>query len=153
MNMQVILKEKVENLGVLGDIVNVKPGYARNFLIPFGKAVQATKENLKIFEAQKAELEKAEKARFEAALEIADAIKDKVYTIFAQAGEGGKLFGSVGTAVIAESISSQSGKNIEKSQIRMPDGVIRTIGEFDLTVHVYTDVDVNIKVNVVASES
>ena len=151
--MQVILKEKVENLGVLGDIVNVKPGYARNFLIPFGKAVQATQANIKAFEAQKAELEKAEKARFEAAVAVADAIKDKVYTIAAQAGEGNKLFGSVGTAEVAEAVSNKSGKKIEKSQVRMPEGVIRILGEFELTVHVYTDVDADIKVNVVAAEA
>lgn len=150
--MQVILKEKVENLGILGDIVNVKPGYARNFLIPFSKAVQATKTNIEVFEAQKAELEKAEKARFDAAVVTADAIKDKVYTVAAQAGEGGKLFGSVGTAEVAQAVSKESGKEIEKSQVRMPEGVIRTIGEFDLTVHVYTDVDADIKVNVVAAE-
>lgn len=151
--MQVILKEKVENLGVLGDIVNVKPGYARNFLIPFGKAVQATKTNIEVFEAQKAELEKAEKARFDAAVITADSIKDKVYTIEAQAGDGGKLFGSVGTAEVAEAVSKESGKEIEKSQVRMPEGVIRSIGEFELSIHVYTDVDADIKVNVVAMQS
>ncbi|MED7819810.1 MULTISPECIES: 50S ribosomal protein L9 [unclassified Francisella] len=151
--MQVILKEKVENLGVLGDIVNVKPGYARNFLIPFGKAVQATKTNIEVFEAQKAELEKAEKARFDAAVVTADSIKDKVYTIEAQAGDGGKLFGSVGTAEVAEAVSKESGKEIEKSQVRMPEGVIRSIGEFELSIHVYTDVDADIKVNVVAMQS
>jgi large subunit ribosomal protein L9 len=151
--MQVILKEKVENLGVLGDIVNVKPGYARNFLIPFGKAVQATKANIEVFEAQKAELEKAEKARFDAAVATAESIKDKVYTIEAQAGDGGKLFGSVGTAEVAEAVSKASGKEIEKSQVRMPEGVIRTTGEFELSIHVYTDVDADIKVNVVAMQS
>lgn len=151
--MQVILKEKVENLGVLGDIVNVKPGYARNFLIPFGKAVQATKAKIEVFEAQKAELEKAEKARFDAAVATAESIKDKVYTIEAQAGDGGKLFGSVGTAEVAEAVSKESGKEIEKSQVRMPEGVIRTIGEFELSIHVYTDVDADIKVNVVAMQS
>ena len=151
--MQIILKEKVENLGVLGDIVNVKPGYARNYLIPFGKAVQATKSNVEDFEAQKAELEKAEKARFEAAEAAAEIIKGKEYTISAKAGEGGKLFGSVGTAEIAVAVTKDTGKEIEKSQVRMPEGVIRTTGEFDLTIHVYTDVDVDIKVNVVAAES
>ena len=151
--MQVILKEKVENLGVLGDIVNVKPGYARNFLIPFGKAVQATKANIEVFEAQKAELEKAEKARFDEAVVTADSIKNKVYTIEAQAGDSGKLFGSVGTAEVAEAVSKESGKEIEKSQVRMPEGVIRTTGEFELSVHVYTDVDADIKVNVVAMKS
>ena len=151
--MQVILKEKVENLGVLGDIVTVKPGYARNFLILFGKAVQATKANIEVFEAQKAELEKAEKARFDAAVATAESIKDKVYTIEAQAGDGVKLFGSLGTAEVAEAVSKESGKEIEKSQVRMPEGVIRTIGEFELSIHVYTDVDADIKVNVVAMQS
>lgn len=151
--MQVILKEKVENLGVLGDVVNVKPGYARNFLIPFSKAVQATEANIKAFELQKAELEKAEKARFDAAVATAEAIKDKEYTIPAKAGEGGKLFGSVGTAEVSEAISQASGQAIEKSQVRMSEGVIRSTGEFDLTVHLYTDVDAAIKVKVVAAES
>lgn len=150
--MQVILKEKVENLGVLGDVVNVKPGYARNLLIPFGKAVQATEANVKVFEAQKADLEKAEKARFEAAKATAETINEKEFTIPAKAGEGGKLFGSVGTAEVAEAVSKNSGVEVSKSQVRMPEGVIRTIGEFDLTVHVYTDVDADIKVKVVASE-
>ena len=151
--MQVILKEKVENLGVLGDVVSIKPGYARNFLIPFGKAVQATEANIKVFEAQKADLEKAEKARFDAAVVTADAIKDKEYTIPAKAGEGGKLFGSVGTAEVAEAVSAASGQAIEKSQVRMPEGVIRSTGEFELTVHLYTDVDAGIKVKVIAAEA
>ncbi|AXA33864.1 MULTISPECIES: 50S ribosomal protein L9 [Francisella] len=150
--MQVILKEKVENLGVLGDVVNVKPGYARNLLIPFGKAVQATEANVKVFEAQKADLEKAEKARFDAAKATAETINEKEFTIPAKAGEGGKLFGSVGTAEVAEAVSKNSGVEVSKSQVRMPEGVIRTTGEFELTVHVYTDVDADIKVKVVAAE-
>lgn len=150
--MQVILKEKVENLGVLGDVVNVKPGYARNLLIPFGKAVQATEANVKVFEAQKADLEKAEKARFDAAKATAETINEKEFTIPAKAGEGGKLFGSVGTAEVAEAVSRNSGVEVSKSQVRMPEGVIRTTGEFELTVHVYTDVDADIKVKVVATE-
>jgi large subunit ribosomal protein L9 len=151
--MQVILKEKVENLGVLGDIVNIKPGYARNFLIPYGKAVQATEANIKVFESQKAELQKAEKARFAAAVVAAEGIKDKEYTIPAKAGEGGKLFGSIGTAEVAEAVSAASGQAIEKSQVRMPEGVIRSTGEFELTVHLYTDVDAGIKVKVIAAEA
>ena len=151
--MQVILKEKVENLGVLGDVVNIKPGYARNFLIPYGKVVQATEANIKVFESQKAELQKAEKARFAAAEVTAEEIKDKEYTIPAKSGEGGKLFGSVGTLEVAEAVSAASGKTIEKSQVRMPEGVIRSTGEFELTVHLYTDVDANIKVKVIAAEA
>ncbi len=151
--MQVILKEKVENLGVLGDVVNIKPGYARNFLIPYSKAVQATEANVKIFESQKIELQKAEKARFDSAVVTAEGIRDKEYTIPAKAGEGGKLFGSVGTAEVAEAVSAASGQDIEKSQVRMPEGVIRYTGEFELTVHLYTDVDADIKVKVVAAEA
>jgi large subunit ribosomal protein L9 len=150
--MQVILKEKVENLGVLGDVVNIKPGYARNFLIPLGKAVQATQANLEVFNLQKTDLEKVEKARFDAAVTTAETIKDKVYTIPAKAGESGKLFGSVGTVEVAEAVSKATGKSIEKSQVRMPEGVIRNIGEFDLTVHMYTDVDADIKIKVIAYE-
>ncbi|APC97121.1 50S ribosomal protein L9 [Francisella frigiditurris] len=149
--MRIILKERVENLGVLGDIVNVKPGYARNFLIPFGKAVQATDANVVAFEKQKVELEKAEHARFEAAQVIAEAIKEKQYDIAAQAGEGGKLFGSVGTKEVADAIAAASGHEIEKSHVRMPEGVIRSIGEYELSIHLYTDLDVVVKVNVVAA--
>ncbi|MDE4986259.1 50S ribosomal protein L9, partial [Francisella tularensis subsp. holarctica] len=97
------------------------------------KAVQATHANIKAFAAQKAELENAEKARFEAAVAVADAINDKVYTIAAQAGECGKLFGSVGIAEVSEAVSNQSGKKIEKIQERMPECVIRSIVEFELT--------------------
>ena len=151
--MQVILKEKVENLGVLGDVVNIKPGYARNFLIPYGKAVQATEANIKVFELQKAELQKAEKARFDVAIAAAEKIKDKEYTIPAKAGDGGKLFGSVGTLEVAEVVSAASGQTIEKSQVRMPQGVIRSTGEFEITVHLYTDVDADIKIKVIADEA
>lgn len=150
--MKIILKERVENLGVLGDVVNVRPGYARNFLVPFGKAVQATEANIETFNKQKAELEKAEKARFETAQKSAEAIEGKEYTVAAQAGEGGKLFGSVGTLEVADAITAATGVSIEKSQVRMPEGVIRTIGIFELAVHIYTDLDANITVKVVASE-
>ncbi|RUS68948.1 hypothetical protein EGW08_023289 [Elysia chlorotica] len=100
-----------------GDIVNVKPGYARNFLVPFGKAVQATEANIETFNKQKAELEKAEKARFETAQKTAESIEGKEYTVAAQAGEGGKLFGSVGTLEVANAITAATGVTIEKSQL------------------------------------
>jgi large subunit ribosomal protein L9 len=151
--MQIILKQKVENLGILGDIVNVKTGYARNFLVPFGKAVQATKANIETFEAQKVELQKIEKLKFEAAVVTAELIKDKTYTICAQAGDGGKLFGSVGTLEVAKAVTDIVGQTIEKSQVRMPEGIIRTTGEFEISIHVYTDVDAAIKVKVIAAES
>ena len=151
--MQIILKQKVENLGILGDIVIVKTGYARNFLVPFGKAVQATKANIETFEAQKVELQKIEKLKFEAAVVTAELIKDKTYTIGAQAGDGGKLFGSVGTLEVAKAVTDFVGTTIEKSQVRMPEGIIRTTGEFEISIHVYTDVDAAIKVKVIAAES
>lgn len=147
--MKIILKEKVENLGVLGDVVKVRSGYARNFLIPFGKAVQATPANIANFEVQKAELEKAEAQRFADAQSRAGMIANKTFTITAQAGEGGKLFGSVGTKEVADAIA-QAGVPVEKRHVRMPEGVIRSVGEFDLTVHLYTGVDAEIKVVVVA---
>ena len=143
--MKVVLKERVENLGVLGDIVNVKPGYARNFLIPFGKAVQATEANIVTFEKQKAELEKAEAQRFEAAQAKAEEISNKEFIILAKAGDGGKLFGSVGTKEVADAVT-EAGIEVEKSQVRMPEGVIRSIGEFELSVHLYTNIDATIKV-------
>jgi large subunit ribosomal protein L9 len=149
--MRIILKERVENLGVLGDVVNVKAGYARNYLVPFGKGVQATDSNIALFTAQKAELEKAEKARFDAAKVIFEAVNGKVYTLAAKSGDGGKLFGSVGTKEVAEAVSAAAAQEIEKHQVRMPEGVIRSTGEYELAIHLYTDLDAVVKVNVVAS--
>lgn len=148
--MKIILKEKVENLGVLGDVVNVRSGYARNFLVPFGKAVQATPANIANFELQKAELEKAEAQRFAEAQARAAQIENKTFTIIAQAGEGGKLFGSVGTKEVADAIQAETNIPVEKRHVRMPEGVIRSIGEVELTVHLYTGIDATIKVVVVA---
>ena len=148
--MQIILKEKVENLGALGDVVNVKPGYARNYLVPYGKAVQATEANIATFEKQKAELEKAEATRLGDAKAKAEKVMGHTFTIKAQAGEGGKLFGSVGTKEVAEIVSSQAGIEVEKRHVRMPEGIIRTIGEFKLSVHLHTDIDADIQLVVEA---
>ena len=104
--MQVILKEKVENLGTLGSVVNVKPGYARNYLVPYGKAVQATEANIAAFEKQKAELQKLEAERLTTAKAKAEKISGQVFTIKAAAGDGGKLFGSVGTKEVADVIAA-----------------------------------------------
>jgi len=142
--MQVILKERVENLGALGDIINVKPGYARNFLVPFGKAVQATKENIAVFEKQKAALEKREVKRLSDAKSQAEKISGKTFKIKAQAGDGGKLFGSVGTKEVAHAIASATDITIEKRHVRMPDGIIRHLGEFKLSVHLHTEIDAEI---------
>ncbi|MBK2124508.1 50S ribosomal protein L9 [Fangia hongkongensis] len=148
--MQVILKEKVENLGALGDVVNVKPGYARNYLVPYGKAVQATEANIAAFDQQKAELQKVEAARLAEAKANAEKVEGQVFVIKAAAGDGGKLFGSVGTKEVAEVVAAQKGVAVEKRHVRMPEGIIRTIGEFTLSVHLHTDVDAEIKVVVEA---
>ena len=147
--MQVILKEKVENLGVLGSVVNVKPGYARNYLVPYGKAVQATEANIAAFEKQKAELQKLEAERLTAAKAKAEKISGQVFTIKAAAGDGGKLFGSVGTKEVADVIAA-AGVEVEKRHVRMPEGIIRSLGEYELSVHLHSDVDADIKLVVIA---
>lgn len=151
--MEVILLQKIENLGALGDKVKVRPGYARNFLIPQGKAKYATAANLAEFEARRAELEKA------AAEALAQAEADKAkldgvsVSISAQAGTEGKLFGSVGTQDIAEALTAATGVTIEKRQVRMPEGPVRQAGEYEFEVHLHTDVDATIKVVVVGEET
>jgi len=143
--MQVILREKVENLGTLGDIVNVKSGYARNYLVPYGKAVHATQQNVADFEKQKSELQKAEANRLAEANLVAEKIKNETFTIKAQAGDGGKLFGSVGTKEVSEILKSSADINVEKRHVRMPQGTIRTLGEFDISIQLHTDVVVQMK--------
>lgn len=147
--MQVILKEKIRNLGNLGELVNVKPGYARNFLIPQGKALMATKANMEAFEAERAELERMAAERLNAAKEVASKLEDLSLVIKATAGEGGKLFGSIGTRDIADYITAQ-GIEVFKHQVRMPNGVIREIGEFEVELHLHTDVDATVTVKVEA---
>lgn len=147
--MQVILKEKVENLGMLGSIVNVKSGYARNYLMPYGKAVQATEANIAAFEKQKAELQKLEAERLTTAKAKAEKISGQVFTIKAAAGDGGKLFGSVGTKEVADVIAA-AGVEVEKRHVRMPEGIIRSLGEYELSVHLHSDVDADIKLVVIA---
>ena len=148
--MQVILKEKVENLGSLGNVVNVKSGYARNYLVPYGKAVQATEANIAAFEQQKAELQKQEATRLSDAKAKADKIAGQVFTVSVSAGDGGKLFGSVGTKEVADIIATHAGIEVEKRHVRMPEGIIRSLGEYVISVHMHTDVDVEIKLLVVA---
>ena len=144
--MEVILLEKIENLGGLGDKVKVRAGYARNFLIPQAKAKYATAENVAEFEARRAELEKA----------AAEARKAKIdgleVTITAAAGGEGKLFGSVGTQDIAEAISAAAGVEVEKREVRMPEGPVRAAGEYEFEVHLHSDVDALVKVIVVGEE-
>lgn len=148
--MEVILLEKVVNVGNLGDKVTVKPGYGRNFLIPQGKAVMATAENLKQFEERRAELEKAATE----ALQQAQARAEKLaelgeITIAANVGEEGKLFGSVGPADIADAVTA-AGVEVEKAEVKMPEGPIRQTGEYEIELQLHTDVEQTIKVNVVA---
>lgn len=148
--MEVILLEKVINVGNLGDKVTVKPGYGRNFLIPQGKAVMATAENLKQFEERRAELEKAAAE----ALQQAQARAEKLaelgeVTIAANVGEEGKLFGSVGPADVADAVTA-AGVEVEKAEVKMPEGPIRQTGEYELGLQLHTDVEQSIKVNVVA---
>ena len=147
--MEVILLEKVANLGTLGDKVKVKAGYGRNFLVPFGKAVPATKANVAEFEARRAELEKAANEKLGAAQQRAEQLNEIELTITAKAGDEGKLFGSIGTRDLAESISAV-GVEVAKSEVRLPAGPIRTIGEFDIALQLHTDVSATVKVFVEA---
>ncbi|TVO79041.1 50S ribosomal protein L9 [Sedimenticola selenatireducens] len=143
--MEVILLEKVDNLGGLGDKVSVKSGYGRNFLIPTGKAITATKSNVAEFEARRAELEKQAAEALTAAEARKVVLEALTVTIARKAGDEGRLFGSVGTADIA-SATVAAGGQLEKREVRLPDGPFHATGEFDVLVHLHTDVDATIKV-------
>jgi large subunit ribosomal protein L9 len=147
--MEVILLEKVANLGNLGDKVSIKAGYGRNYLVPKGKAVAATAEKIKEFEARRAELEKAAAEKLAAAQARAEAIGKLNVVITNKAGEEGKLFGSVGTHDIAEAITT-AGALVEKHEVRLPEGVIRHIGDYEITINLHTDVDVTVPVKIAA---
>jgi large subunit ribosomal protein L9 len=147
--MQVILMEKVVNLGGLGDIVKVKDGYARNFLIPQGKAKRATEENKKVFEARRAELEKVQAEKLAAAQVIAAKLEGVTVQLARRAGVDGRLFGSVGNADITEGLAAQ-GIEVEKSAVRMPLGPIKQVGENQIEIVLHSDVVANIMVIVAA---
>jgi large subunit ribosomal protein L9 len=147
--MQIILLEKVQTLGDLGDKVNVKPGFGRNFLIPTGKAVPATASNVEAFEARRAELEKAAAEKLAAAQARADKLAELTVTITRKASDEGKLFGSVSNIDVADAITA-AGVEVGKAEVRMPEGAIRDIGEFDITVHLHTDINSTVKVAVAA---
>ncbi|MBT8086901.1 MAG: 50S ribosomal protein L9 [Gammaproteobacteria bacterium] len=149
--MDVILLENVENLGGIGDLVKVKPGYGRNYLLPQGKAALATRENMKQIEARRAELEKAAAEELKKALKRAEAINGVEVVVKANAGSEGKLFGSVGPIDIADALSEIQ-VEVERAEIRMPDGPIGELGEFPIGVHVHSDVDAEIMVRVVAAD-
>ena len=142
--MEIILLEKIANLGAMGEKVNVKPGYGRNYLIPQGKAAPATAENVAEYEARRADLEKAAAETLAAAETRRDALLDKVITIASKAGDEGKLFGSIGTADIASVISEQL-VAVERNEVRLPDGAFRTLGEHDVQIQLHTDVNVVVK--------
>ena len=147
--MEVILLEKIANLGNLGDKVIIKSGYGRNYLVPQGKAVMATEAKIAEFEKRRAELEKAAAEKLAVAEKRAEKISKLEIVITQKAGDEGKLFGSVGTQNIADTIT-EAGEKVEKHEVRMPDGVIRQIGEYDITLHFHTDVNVVVPVKIVA---
>ena len=147
--MQVVLLERVRNLGHLGDKVNVKAGYARNFLIPYGKAVPATKDNIAYFEMRRAELEKADAEALAKAQKRADAMKDVVIVIKRKTAEEGKLYGSVGLHDVLDALLASS-IEVEKRELNLPEGAIRSVGEYVVEAHLHSDIIVELKVVVEA---
>ena len=146
--MQIILLEKLPNVGDLGDVVKVKNGFARNFLIPQGKAKRATPENLKLIEAKRAELEAAAGAKLAAAQSVAEKLEGIAIRVTQKAGVDGRLFGSVTNVDIVDALKAQ-GIEIEKAMIRMPEGPLKHVGEFALTVAPHTDLVAHITVTVI----
>jgi large subunit ribosomal protein L9 len=147
--MDIILLEKIANLGGLGDTVTVRPGYGRNFLIPKGKAVPATADNVARFEARRAELERAAAEALTQAQARADALSALgSVTIEANAGEEGKLFGSIGTRDIATAVAA-AGCEIDKSEVRLPDGPLRETGEYNISVQLHSEVVAELQVSIV----
>jgi len=147
--LEVILLEKIKNLGALGTKVKVKPGYGRNFLVPQGKAVPATARNVAEFEARRAELERQAGELHGAAEARQAALQELTVVISAKAGDEGKLFGSVGTRDIAEAIT-KAGQAVDKSEVRLPNGALRNTGDYDITLQLHSDVFATVKVTVVS---
>lgn len=146
--MQVILLEAVENLGKLGETVKVRPGHARNYLIPQGKATAATPENLAAFEARRAELERQQADTEAAARARAAQLEGIEVTIPGRTAEEGRLYGSVGTHDVAEAVTA-AGVPVEKHEIRLHEGPIRQIGDYEVSIHLYADIDATVTVHVV----
>ena len=149
--MEIILLDRVDGLGELGDKVRVKSGYARNFLIPQGKATEATAEKIALFETRRAELEKQQAERLDASGRRRETLDGKVFTVFAKAGEEGKLFGSVGTQHIVDAVEAQ-GLQLQRQEVMMPNGNIRELGEFPITLRLYGDIHAEILLRVVMGE-
>ena len=149
--MEVILLTKVANLGNIGDRVKVKSGFGRNFLLPEGKATLATPINVKKFEERRSELEKVAREHLQSAEERQTALKDFKLVIRAKAGTEGKLFGSVGTADIAEALKREN-FNVPRSEVRLPTGPLRMVGDHTITLHLHTDIDVQLPVVITAED-
>ncbi len=149
--MQVILLEKISNVGSLGDLVDVKPGFARNFLLPSGKARMATKANLEEFEARRAEYEAQQNALLETARQRAATLEGASVTVLARAGNEGKLFGSVGADEIATAFVAAN-QAVEKRELRLPEGPLRNTGEHEIVLHIHPEIDVTVKVVVEGEE-
>jgi large subunit ribosomal protein L9 len=149
--MEVILLQKVANLGNIGDKVKVKPGYGRNFLLPSGKAALATSTNLKKFEERRAELEKLAADSLTSAQSRAKQLEGFKLNLHAKAGTEGKLFGSVGTADISEALT-KAGIAIERSEVRLPGGPIRLMGEHHVKLHLHSDVEIDLPVVITAED-
>jgi large subunit ribosomal protein L9 len=149
--MDVILLQKVANLGNIGDRVKVKSGFGRNFLLPKGKATLATPTNVAKFEERRAELEKVARDQLVSAEERQGALKDYKLVIRAKAGTEGKLFGSVGTADISEALKREN-FNVARSEVRLPTGALRTVGDHTVRLHLHADIDVPLAISIVAEE-
>ena len=149
--MQVILMEKLANLGDLGEVVRVKDGYARNYLIPHGKAKRATEVNIKAFEVRRAELEKAQSEQLAAAKSRGEKLEGLTLQITQKAGPDGRLFGSVTNYDIVEALKKQ-GHEVERSNVRMPQGPLKQVGDFPIQVALHTDVTVTINVSVLGEQ-
>jgi large subunit ribosomal protein L9 len=150
--MELILLQKVANLGNIGDRVRVKSGYGRNFLLPAGKATLATAENIKRFETRRAELLARANDELSQATARAEAFKDFKLTITAKAGTEGRLFGSVGTADIAEH-STKAGHTLARSEVRLPGGPLRVVGDHNVQLHLHADINIELPVVIVAEEA
>jgi len=149
--MEVILLEKIDNLGGLGDKVRVRPGYARNYLLPQGKAKFATPENIAEFEARRAELERAAAEALATAETRRESLAGMVIEMKAKAGSEGKLFGSIGAADIADAVTAR-GVEVEKREVRLPEGPLRQVGDYEIELHLHADVNAEIRIIVIGEE-
>ena len=149
--MQIILLQRIVNLGKLGETVDVKPGYGRNFLIPQGKALPATKANIEKFEARRAELEAEEAKEVATAQTRADALTDVNVIMRAKSGDEGKLFGSIGTRDIAEALTN-SGLEVDRAEVKLPEGTLRQIGEYNVDIQLHHDVTATILVTILSED-